>query len=478
MARFAFIQNLTFEYLGPMCISALLKKHDHDVRAFIVSDDEDKVLKELVAFRPDLIGFPATTGMHRWALGFARKIKEAGLPGKVVFGGPHATYFPEVIKEPQVDIICRGEGEHAVLELADKIDAGQDFTDTLSCWFKLDGRIIENEQRRLVEDLDELPFPDRELYISKYPHLKRSQKAFMGGRGCPFDCTFCFNHAFVKLYKGKGRILRHRSVDNLLAEIKEVRDRYGLKTVYMQDDTLVLNKKWIMEFAEKYKNEIGLPFVCLIRADLVDEEMAKKLKDAGCKNAFFGIETGSEDLRNLLLKKKITDEEVRNTARLLKKYRIRFRTYNMLGLPGETLEDAFKTVRLNAEIRTDYPWCALFHPFPGTELAEYARGLGLLDASEDAAAPSFFKDSILKSDYKMELVNLQKLFFYGVKFPSLIPLIKRLIKFNPNIVFEIAFLAGYAWCYLGSENITLTEMFSVGIRNVRKFFFSKEGGND
>lgn len=472
MARVAFVQNIAFEYLGVMYISAMLKKHGHEVEMFIVSNNENRTIEEMASFGPDLVGFPCTTGVHRYALRFAGKVKEK-IPCKVIFGGAHATYFPDVINEPAVDIICRSEGEYAVLEIAEKMDKGVCLSDTMNCWFKIDGTIIKNDQRPLVENLDELPFPDRELYISKYPYLKRSQKAFIGGRGCPFDCTFCFNHALIKLYKGKGKVVRYRSVDNLIAEIKEVRERCGLRTVYMQDDTFILNKRWVIEFAEEYKREVGLPFVCLIRADLADEEMIKKLSESGCKNVFFGVEAGSEDLRNSLLKKKISDGEIRSVATLLKKYGMKFRTYNMLGLPGESLDDAFKTVALNAEIRTDYPWCALFHPFPGTELAEYAKEKGLLDASVDTANPSFFKDSIIKSEHKRELVNLQKLFFYGVKFERAMPLIKRLIRFRPNIVFDLAFLVSYGWCYLLSENLTLKEMMSVGIRNVRSFFFSK-----
>lgn len=470
MARIAFVQNITFEYLGLMHIAAVLKKFGHTVEAFIVEENEEKFVQEIISFKPDLIGFPVTTGVHRWALRFAHKIKKKCM-AKIIFGGPHATYFPEIIHEPPVDIVCRGEGEDAVLEISDRIDKNEDITHTRSCWFKKDGTVIRNEQWPLVDELDKLPFPDRDLYIQKYPNLKRSQKAFMGGRGCPFTCTFCFNHAFVKLYKGRGKIVRHRSVDNLIAEIAEVKARYGVKTVYMQDDTLILNKKWIAEFAEKYSKKIRLPFVCLLRADMVDEETIRKLKTAGCKNAFFGVESGSEELRNALLKKKVTNQQIRFAAALLKKHGIRFRTYNMLGLPGESLNDAFKTVRLNAEIKTDYPWCSIFQPFPGTKIAEYAEAKELLETPIDAVAPSFFNDSVVKSDYKHQLANLQKLFYYGVKFPMIMPLIKKLIRIRPNIFFDVAFLASYGWCFLRSENLTIGEMASVGIRNVKGFFF-------
>jgi radical SAM superfamily enzyme YgiQ (UPF0313 family) len=476
MAKMAFVQHIRFEYLGVMYVSSLLKKNGHQVEMFIPKRSQKigHIVKELSAFKPDLVGFSCTTGTHKWALKCAEAIKHI-LPTKTVFGGPHPTYFPEIIDEPPVDIICRGEGEYPLLDLADKIDRDEDITSTLSCWFKKNGKIVRNDQRPLIEDLNHLPFPDRELYTTKYPSLRKSQKVFIASRGCPFNCTFCFNHQYKKLYKGKGTFVRYRSVENLIQEIQEVSDREKeMRTVYMQDDTLILDKEWVQEFADRYAREIHLPFICLIRADLTDESTIQKLSEACCKNVFFGIETGSEYLRNTLLKKGVTDEQICYTAQLLKKYGIKFRTYNMLGLPGETMEEAYKTIELNMKIKTDYPWCALFHPFPGTELGKYAEEHHLLESPIDNSLPSFFKTSRIKSIHKNELINLQKLFFWGVRFPRLMPVIKRIIKRRPNVLFEILFLIGYAWSYMRSENLTLREVWSIGWMNLMRFFFKAE----
>lgn len=470
MAKIAFVQNMFFEYLGVMYMSSMLKKEGHAVEIFIVSGNGDSEIKKILLYSPDLIGFSCTTGIHKWALEYAEKIKKF-CNAKIIFGGPHPTYFPEIINQGPVDIICRGEGELAILELANKINIQESLVNTLNCWFKIDGAVKKNDQRLLVEDLDTLPFPDRELYLKKYPVLNKSQKVFLGGRGCPFNCTFCFNHSFKELYKGKGRIVRQRSVDSLLKEIKEVREKYNIRTVYMQDDTFILNKEWAIEFAKKYKKEIGLPFICLIRADLADEEIIEQLSSAGCKTVFFGIETGSEERRNLLLGKKVTDKQIRFTAALLKKHKIKFRTYNILGLPGETIEDALKTIKLNADIRTNYPWCSIFYPYPGTELTRYAKENNFFEDSVDTAHHSFFKDSNIKLQHKREIVNLQRLFFYGVKFPWMLPLILKLAKLRAKIIFDLAFLASYAWCYLRSENFTMGEIASIGARNVKTFFF-------
>jgi len=364
MARISFIQNLSYEYLGVMYLSSLLKSKGHEVDCFIEHGQGiDRLVKEAARFNPDIAGFSCTTGVHRWSLCVASRIKKIKPEVKVLFGGPHPTFFPEIIEEAPVDMICRGEGEYALLEAADRLDERNDLSTIDNLWVKKNGQIFRNEVRPLIENLDELPFPDRNLYVRKYPFLHKSQKAFMVGRGCPFSCAYCFNHAFKKLYHHKGLFVRYRSPENIIAEIKAVKAQTPFRTVYFQDDTFGLDKDWSKGFLAQYAKQLRLPFICLLRADAADEELIRSLKQSGCTRVFFGVETGSENLRKMILKKEISDEQIFQTASLLKKYRIRFRTYNMFGLPNETLEEAFKTVRLNIKIKTDYPWSSLFQPF-------------------------------------------------------------------------------------------------------------------
>lgn len=268
MARIAFIQNLVYEYLGTMYLSSLLKKNRHCVEVFIQnSSDIKNLINGIDEYRPDIIGFYCTTGIYPWVLYTASFLKNKFPKIKIILGGPHPTFFPEIIKESSVDIICRGEAELALLELLERIDKDRDYTDIENLWIKKDGKIFANDVRPLLENLDSLPFPDRDLYIKRYPFLNKSQKVFMAGRGCPFSCSFCFNARFRDLYKGKGCYVRLRSVENLISEIEYVKDNYKLNTVYIQDDTFILNKKWTLEFLKEYKKKIDLPFICLIRAD-------------------------------------------------------------------------------------------------------------------------------------------------------------------------------------------------------------------
>lgn len=455
-----------------MYIASILKKEGHKVEFFLGSGNK-KMLEEILNFKPNLVGFSCTTGIHKWCLEVAKTLKEQ-TKILTILGGPHPTFFPEVINEEAVDIICIGEGEYALLELANAIDAREDFSKIKNLWVKKEKDIIKNQMHLLIDDLDSLPFPDRELYYKKYPHLNRSQKAFFAGRGCPFNCSFCFEAVFRKMTAGLGKRVRIRNTNNVINEILYVKKTYPLKTVYMQDDTFILNKIWVYEFLEKYKKKINLPLICLIRADLIDEDIVKILKEAGCVNVFFGIESGDEVLRNNLLKKSETDKDILRAFALLKRYNLKFRTYNMVGLPGETLEQTFKTVEINIKINTNYPWCSLFQPYPGTELGEYARAHDYIEADIDNFDPSFFRQSIILSKHKIEFLNIQRLFFYAVKFPVLFPLIKKLIKLPPNIFFDLAFLVGYAYCYFKSERVSFKETISVGIREVGSFFFARK----
>jgi len=455
-----------------MYLSAVLKRAGHEVDAFILERGERALAHAVSDFRPDLVAFSCTTGIHHWALDFAGYLKRQQSV-TTIFGGPHPTFFPEIIEHPSVDIICRGEGEEAIVEIADKLGARRPLTDTLNCFFKLNGHIVRNDIRPLIQDLDSLPNPDRTVYREKFPFLQKSQGNFMARRGCPFRCSFCFNHALQKLYRGMGPFVRFRTPERVVAEIAEVSARWNLRTVYMQVDTFILNKSWLKEFTKLYRERIGLPLLCLVRADQTDEETIAALKYAGAKNIFFGIESGDESLRNDVLKKGVTDEDIRRTVGLLRKHGIPFRTYNMVGLPGETLPQALKTLKLNAELRTDFPWCAIFHPFPGTELGKFVEQSNLLTRSPEDAHPSFFKESVLRSEHSNEIANLQKLFYYGVQFPRLIPLITRAIHLPPNPVFDLLFLVGYAISLYRSENLTLREIVSIGMRNVRQFFYGK-----
>lgn len=469
MAKIVFVQNIWFEFQGPMYISALLKSRGHECDLLVV-DDENRAIAELTALQPDIVAFSIMTGSHQWASRFGTRIKSQ-LSCLTVFGGPHPTFFPEYIEEAGVDAVCRGEGEYPLLEFADAVDGNTGYYSVQNFWFKLpDGSIQKNGVRDLIPSLDSLPFPDLRLY-GRYPSLESSVAVFLSSRGCPFDCSFCFNHQMMELYRGKGKYVRHRSAASLIEEIKAVTQSGTVKRIYFSDDTFALDKSWLREFLPVYGREVAIPFHCLARINQIDDEMAALLSANGCVTIFFGVESGDESIRMNILEKGITDEHIINGANILKRYGIKYRTYNIVGFPGETLAQAFNTVELNIRIGTDYPWCSIFMPYPGTRLAKYALDNGFLasDVNPDAMTSSFFIGSVINSSEQNQIVNLHKFFQTVVLFPFLLPLVKLLIRFPANRFFQVWFSFVYFILYVRSEGRDPGETFLQAVKNLNVF---------
>ncbi len=469
MARLLFLQNMDYEFLGPMYISSMLKNHGHECRIEIGQHLED-FNSAIIDFEPDLVGFSIMSGSHPWGRTMAIKIKqEFGI--RNIFGGAHPTFFPEFAAEEGIDYIVRGEGEETILEIMDRIDRNDSFDDVPNISYQHNGKLNNNALRNLREDMDEYPFPDRLLYQDLDKRLDRTVRNVITSRGCPFHCSFCFEDAMRELYKGKGKYVRIREIPEVIKECKRLKEETDVRVIYFADDVFGMKKVWLYEFLEVYKKEVGLEFICLVRADIVasDEQYAFKLAEAGCKSVFFGVESGNEDLRNQVLKKQLTDHQIIKAAELLHTAGIKFRTYNILGLPDETLEDAFSTVEMNIKIKADYPWCSVFSPFPGTELTDYAFAKGYLSPTFDYEKldKSFFLDSQLQLPNIREMQNLQKLFQTAVLWPWTFPIIKKLIKMPSNILFRAWFGLVYFLVYVRSERRNFWSTLGFAFKNYR-----------
>ncbi len=304
MARILLIQSLFVEQFGIMTLAAVAKAKGHTVALAVGSDSH--ILRKANEFKPDLVGFSVLTGYQKRYLHLGQALKQNITPKPLIlFGGPHATFFPQVVMEDGVDIACRGEGEGVLLDILDAVDSGKDFEGIKNTAVKQNGAFKSFPMRPLV-DLDEIPFPDREIYID-YPIIYNSNfVTFIASRGCPFDCSFCFNKDMVNLVKGLGQWVRFRSIDNLLEEIDIVTHKKKVRYIDFHDDTLILKRKWLFEFLDAYAKRFSIPFTCNVRADLIYFEIANALKTAGCVRVSFGVECGDEKLRNLLLKKSLT----------------------------------------------------------------------------------------------------------------------------------------------------------------------------
>lgn len=474
MVKVAFIQQGTYEGMGVMYLSSSLKRGKHSVKIFI-ENLEKNLDEELLKYNPDLLCFSTMSGSHLWVYNTVKRIKKS-LPNVLsVMGGPHPTFFPESIEQEVIDLICIGEGEEAILELANAFPDKEKIKKIANFYVKDGNHIFKNEVRNLIEDLDLTPLPDREIYY-RYPILKNAiRKVFITTRGCPYNCSFCFNHQYKKIYQGKGKHIRRRSAENIIKEILEVKEKYGLKSVFFGDDTFILDKAWLGDFLEKYKKQVGLPFTCLVRADLTDEDVVKWLKLANCVGVQFGIESGDELIRNKTLRKNLKDEQIIRAAKLFKRYKIKFKTYNILGLPHETLESAFKTVELNIKIKTDLPWASILIPYPKTDITDIMKEQGMipLKYNVDDLSSTFF-DKKIKTKKEKIILNLHRMFFLSVKFPKLFPLIKKLIRLPPNFIFDGIFYLSQLYIYKVSENLDWFTSIKIGYHFVKLNMFKKK----
>jgi len=435
----------SFEYvelIGIMQLSAVLKQHGHEA-AFLDLKFEKEIHRAVARAEPDIIGYSVTTGKHTRLQKLNLELKR-DLDFLAIFGGPHCTFFPDFIAAEGVDALCVGEGEHAMAEVADALRDGRPITGIPNIHAKSNGEIHRNDVRDLVQDLDSLPYPDRSL-CDKYNHYRRMYMRYvMTGRGCPYACTFCFNHAFNRLYKDKGKITRRRTAEDVIGEVREVADTYGTRRFCFIDDTFTLNREWVLDFCEKYKKEVSLPFDVSVRANLMDEEVVTALKDAGCYLAAYSIESGNERIRNEVLNRNITEDKLVTTGRLLRKHRVKVQIQNIIALPDETLDTAMETLMLNARCKPTYAWASIYQPLPGTKLCDYATMKGYFDGSPDEVA-SYFSKSPLKMKDIRKLERFHHLFSICVDYPFLVPLIKLLINLPLKPLYRLLWLIHKTW---------------------------------
>ncbi len=441
-------------------------RHNGIEAGLAIGKDKD-LLKAVAIHRPSVVAFSCVTGIHGWALNMCRAIKTVIDPSiTTLMGGAHPTFFPEVLETSSyLDIICLGEGELAILDLM-RISGNPDQASEIpNLHVRSGGCINKNPVRPYIEDLDSLPFMDRE-WVYRHPILRDNPvKRLITGRGCPYNCSFCFNHSAKQLYKGKGSYIRKRSVESVLEEMARIRHHYPVKTFLFEDDLFGVNQEWLLRFCEEYPRRFDTPFICAMRADVVNRENVQALKSAGCFNVIIGMETGDEHLRNTLLRKNITNEQLMNAAALFHQADIRFCTTNILGLPGETVEQSIRTIEFNLALKPTFTWCSIFQPYPRTELGNYVVEQGLVERLDvDAIEPNYHSNSLLRQPDIHRSVNLHKFFYVIFNHPWFLPVARWLSRFPPNPLFTMIHRISFLLIYSRRWNISLSRAIQEGIR--------------
>lgn len=417
---------------GIAILSAVLKEAGHDVELFHITHriSDEKFLSELNGRKYDLLAFsslsPLFSEVERLAkLAKARRAKDV----PVVYGGVHPTVNPErSIAVDGIDMICIGEGEDAFVELCDHLEKGKDHTRIRNLWIKHNGKRIKNPVRPLIEDLDTLPIPDIRIFDFENLFSTKENVAMMtASRGCPFQCSYCSNKNVRSIYPNRKNYVRFKSVDRT---IKEALGRFhlfphlDLKYLDFSDDILTLDKKWFREFAERYPREVAKPFHCNGFVSLLDNESICLLKKAGCSILVFGLESGSERIRkDILQRPRMTNEKILEISRSLHDEDVKIGTYNMVGLPMETVEDILDTIKMNAKILPTKINLCFFQPYPGTELAKKCMEKGIYNEEIDLFN-NWRAGSVL---HQSQITSAQLMFLYQY-FKILVTLYKWVYK--------------------------------------------------
>jgi radical SAM superfamily enzyme YgiQ (UPF0313 family) len=366
-----------------------------------VKTEYDLLMDLIGDIDPALIGISVRSPFFNIATKITNRIQqELGKP--VIWGGTHPTVAPD--QSIQIsDMLCLGEGEHALLELSQKLSKNQEISDIDNIWIRKNGKIKMNPIRPLFKDLDSLPFPDfvnKGKYFIEGEHISNQDpglSAFnldvMTSRGCPYQCTYCSNSLLHQLYKGKGRFVRQRSVQNVLDELRKHKEIFPkLKRVDFIDEVFSWDNNWVDEFTGHYKKDIGLPFHCMQHPNTTNRDIMVMLKDAGLERVEIGIQTGSERVRKNIFERKVSDNKLIKTSRIMRDLKIVPFYDIIVDNPFETPEDKKKGLDLLLKMsRPFYMHMFSLMYFPNTILTKRALEEKLITEGqvEDHVAKSF-----------------------------------------------------------------------------------------
>lgn len=405
-----------------------LQVRSYDVADYGISvkdaDVAEDFRRKVADFRPDIIGVSVVEDTMPLALKLIGSLGE--IRPKTIFGGIHISYLKEkAFEHSQIDMICIGEGEGALVEVCRRLEAGKSVSDVKNIGVRLGAAVTVNGMRQLV-DINEIPTPDYTLFDDRrfYSPMQGRMRRMLPldfDRGCPYDCNFCASPAYRRWYKsqGGGNYFRKKSVDKILAEAKELVKKHSIEYIYFNSDTFFTLQDDVFEaLLRRIKGEIGLPFWCQTRAETVTKGKMALLKECGCDRITMGLEHGNETFRKRVVGKGFTNAKFLDAAKAVNDAGIPLSVNNIIGFPDETRELIFDTIELNRKIKSDSVSVFIFYPYTGTKIYDYCVEHDLIDRSVSGA--TLLNNSVIKnpSITRDHLNRLLKTFCLYVRFPK------------------------------------------------------------
>lgn len=362
--------------------STLREKTDSSIELIdttFYENSKSDVVQMFAHKKYDIVAISCMTTMIMDGFLIAEIVKKSFPETKVIIGGPHPTVMPnETLQNDYVDAVCIGEGEATFLELVNNNGA---FNGVSGLWHKdKKGRIIKNDARTPINDLDSIPFPALDLFdVNKYlqywfqlDSVDRNLKGIniMASRGCPYQCSFCQ----PTLYKLFGNKIRKRSPRNIVDEIMHWKSKYNLDAVMFQDDTLLVDKKWVGELCDiMIEEKLDVIWGCNSRANLVEKNIFLKMKKAGLRKVNIGIESSSDRIRDRIYNKNVKLEDINRAVTILKSVGVKIQGYFMIGAPTETEQEINDTIHFAKNLNIDEATFSIVTPLPGTYLYEKTK---------------------------------------------------------------------------------------------------------
>ena len=395
MARITFVYP-DFESLGVEYLMAVCSKAGHEVQ-FVYYESWDvyfgrprgnipyeQIAVEICQTAPDIAAFSCVTDNYQHQLQVAQRLKGKDNHILTIFGGIHPTAVPEkVLQNPCVDAAAIGEAEHSLVDLlsASEASGGLSFPDqpVPGIVFKKNGRMVGEFAEGRLADLDLLPFPQKQSFLAVLRNPFHGYR-IMTSRGCPYHCSYCFNSYMLRLRNGK--VIRRRSVANVIAELHWARKEFSIQHVFFLDDSFTTHKRWLKDFCAQYKAEINLPFACIANPFYIDEEIAEVLASAGCVNMQLGVQSLSEPVCAQVLDRKSSNEKISAVLQQLKRRHIMVQIDHMLGIPGDTLETQEDSILFYNAHRPDLISVFWLTYYPQTTIVDTAKKAGILTSSD------------------------------------------------------------------------------------------------
>lgn len=470
-----------FNY-GVAFLSAVLKQDGHETALLNINEklgyplDMARILGDIEAFNPDLIAFSAVTNQFQYTRKIASEIRQRfSMP--VLCGGIHVTMAPEeVMATGLFDAVFIGESEYAFQDYVRALAAGKDPSATPNTWQRKGTAIIKNPVGPFPA-LEMLPFKDYRIFdFQKMIDAKDGWVGLMASRGCPFRCTYCFNHQIIERYKTDLRAsaaqlnyIRHHPVQDVINEIVFLQEQYKNIRMYIFDDDLfTFDEQYVKEFCAAYQKVTALPFVANAHVQVFTPEVARCLKQAGCRIIKFGIESGSERIRNKVMNRVMTNETIQRAFATAHDAGLHTSAFVMFGLPYETRDDIMETVQLLADIRPGRFRWAIFFPFPNTAAYAMSREGGFIDFSRMEGLSNFTEESCLNfgPEQNLWIQKLQKTFPWYVNARAQFPAARE----YQRMIQEIENLSAEAWdahqeSILNSDRETAARLSAAGLEH-------------